>query len=107
MKFTKGTNLVIAERNKQLAKGRTIESDKEYNDRGQIPSVVKLLLINGLDKNQENFEEVICFLVETEKEYNPHLRWDTEILLDYMRKSYKERVKIAGALCIAELDRLL
>lgn len=85
-----GIELIAQERREQIEKhGRTIENDVSWNDNQQLPTAAMLLIDGGI-KN-----EMMC-----------PTDWDNDIWLKMVRKTYKERLIIAGALIAAEIDRL-
>lgn len=88
-----GIELIAAERQEQIEKhGRTIEKDVQQNDNEQLSHGALLLL-------SVDYEEGI------DSESYPD-GWDHEICANMIRKPYKERLIIAGALIAAEIDRL-
>lgn len=101
-----GMQLIIQERNKQLANGRTIEKDIKYNHTEQLSSFVKIILHN-CNSNNKHYEAHLSRLIMEEKVNNESFTYKFDVLLKYMRKPYEDRVRIAGALCMAELDRVL
>lgn len=104
--MTKGTELVIAERQKQLDKERNIEYDIAYNKEEQLSSFIRLLTHNiYLGNNNKDIH--LKSLIYNEKSNNVNFDFNIDTLLRYMNKPYIDRIRIAGALCIAELDRIL
>lgn len=82
-----GTELIAIERAEQIEKhGRTIEKDVNENTNFEL-SGGAVMAING-DIN-----------------HMPH-KWNRDICLHIVGKTYKERLIIAGALIAAELDRV-
>lgn len=85
-----GIELIAQERKEQLEKhGRTVERDVDENALQQLPVAAMLLIEGGIKI------EMMC-----------PSEWDDEIWLKMARKSYKDRLIIAGALLAAEIDRL-
>lgn len=85
-----GIEMIAKERQEQIEKhNRTIENDVDYNDRQQLPVGAMLLIEGGIKI------EMMC-----------PSEWDDDIWLKMCRKSYKDRLIIAGALIAAELDRI-
>jgi hypothetical protein len=88
--MTQGLLVVSKERLEQLHKhGRTVQSDVQHNDKKQLAHAASLLAA----------EEVNLFDV-------PY-HWDTTIWNRMIEKPYAERIKIAAALLVAEVDRLI
>lgn len=94
-----GIDLIAQERQEQLTKhGRTVESDKEQNTEFQLPDAAAALAVPvpaGLEGAYLQMQED-----------HPPIGWDRQIWGSMLRKSYKERLIIAGALIAAELDRI-
>jgi hypothetical protein len=85
-----GIKLISDERKEQLEKhNRSLQEDYECNDRNQLAVAATWLIEGGIDMQQRTPSE-----------------WDEDIWLKMVRKSYKERLIIAGALIAAEIDRL-
>lgn len=85
-----GIELIAQERNEQIEKhGRGVERDVDENTLQQLPVAAMLLIEGGIKI------EMMC-----------PSEWDDEIWLKMARKSYKDRLIIAGALLAAEIDRL-
>jgi len=82
---TSGAGLITQEREEQISKhGRTIEKDVEQN--------AQRLLTQG----------AIALLSTS----NFPLQWDGDLCFKMIKKPYKQRLIIAGALIAAEIDRL-
>ena len=100
----KGIDLISQEREEQLTKhGITVESDVENNNEYQLVDAASALV----SPHEESFEEMY---VQTQSDYPP-VGWDKEPLLALLsdkeiRKPYKDRLVIAGALIAAEIDRI-
>lgn len=89
MKKSKGITLIAKERQRQIEKGKTPESDMKINANCQLADVASSLADpDGLN---------IMFSPDG---------WSDEDYLNLMYKPYRERLIIAGALIAAELDRL-
>lgn len=92
-----GLEEIQEERNEQIHKhNRSVKNDVIYNGNGEIPQAIKSLVIpdrvrEGMDMDGESF-----------KPYS----WRSDIWIKMWNKPYNERVRIAGALCAAEIDRL-
>lgn len=95
----KGLSLIVKERFNQLAKGRTIEKDVELNSKKELAEAAQGLLVP--------YEECDLNLADMVMRAWCPPTWDKELFLLLCKKPYEERVTIAGALCAAELDRLL
>lgn len=86
-----GIELIAAERQEQIEKhGRTIESDVLQNPSGQLV-IGAIALIRRV--NRAFWKDMPA-------------RWDDVICKKMAKKSYKERLIIAGALIAAEIDRI-
>lgn len=97
-----GTDLITKERQEQVVKHhRTTLQDVEYNDSGQLINAARALLYPE-DKTIINAE----IHAARPKEGNHGMGWDFYIFSKMMRKPYKERLVIAGALIAAEIDRI-
>ena len=95
----KGIDLISQEREEQLTKhGITVESDVENNNEYQLVDAASALV----SPHEESFEEMY---VQTQSDYPP-VGWDKEIWGKLIRKPYKDRLVIAGALIAAEIDRI-
>lgn len=91
-----GIVLIAQERNEQIQKhGRSSEHDRRFNNHYQLTQAVSLLVW----VDEENYGNDIDACCPSD--------WDVEIWRKMMSKPYFERVKIAGALCVAELDRII
>jgi hypothetical protein len=94
-----GVELIAEERQEQIEKhNRTIESDVEQNDYYQLSKAASILCLH-----EDNYgcNEVDDFV----EDYCPD-DWKKELWRKMLEKPYKERLKIAGALIAAEIDRL-
>jgi hypothetical protein len=84
-----GIELIEKERTEQLEKhGRTIERDIAENPEGELRDAAIILISNW--PMLMDFPE----------------NWQDDIMEHVIKKSYKERLIIAGALIAAEIDRL-
>lgn len=89
-----GIELIADERREQLEKhGRTIEDDIKYNSQGQLSVAAGIL---GQKTIPDHVKETLI-----------PKGWDGPIWNKMINKPYKERLIIAGALYVAELDRLI
>lgn len=87
-----GIELITQERKEQIEKhGRTIINDVNFNKRHQLCKGAIALI----ESNEPRGMEANC----------PR-DWDISIWQKMVRKPYKERLIIAGALIAAEIDRL-
>jgi hypothetical protein len=85
----KAIELINKERAEQIAKhGRTLKRDKEQNTDGQLAEAANKLLFHGNDIPEAP------------------LPWDRDIWARMCAKPRRERLIIAGALLLAEEDRL-
>ena len=87
-----GVELIAQERQEQIEKhGRTVESDAKENKGGELrKGAIALIDAHG----QGKIEDLpLC--------------WSDKICLKMIKKSYKERLIIAGALIAAEIDRTI
>lgn len=79
--------LIIQERTEQIEKhNRSLHYDKMNNSTGQLPSAVVALIENDSDKFSKT--------------------WDKDICNHMISKPYKERLVIAAALLISEIERI-
>ena len=87
-----GVELIATEREEQIVKhGKTIKSDVDLNRFDQLS-----IGAAKLAKPEPTLEDwVLC----------PRF-WDTDLWDRMLRKPYKDRLVIAGALIAAEIDRL-
>lgn len=91
-----GIDLITIERNEQLTTHkRTVAKDKEYNTEHQLTDAVGQLIVNFPPEFQDVYEKQV-----------PPIGWDADIWRHMLKKSYKERLVIAGALIAAEIDRI-
>lgn len=87
-RIANGAELIAHERQEQIYKhGRTVDRDVAENNCGQLVSAAAYLILGAND------------------EYAP-TNWDVSVYQRIMRKEYKDRLVIAGALIAAEIDRL-
>lgn len=92
-----GIELIAEERKEQIEKhGKTIEFDVENNDLNQLTAGAHTLMVYPTLHEQNN--DVI-------RRRKP-IDWDDNLWLKMCKKSYTERLSIAGALIAAEIDRL-
>lgn len=86
-----GIELIVTERLEQIEKhGWTLDHDTQWSN-GELCHAVKGLLLD---------DEMMRVVVGIPN------GWDGQIWDKLARKSYKERLVIAGALIAAELDRI-
>ena len=91
MTGTSGAELIAIERQEQIEKhGRTVEEDVRFNTKGQLSVAAGILSQKFIPDNMD--------LIPKE--------WNEIIWNNMLRKPYKERLIIAGALIAAEIDRL-
>ena len=85
-----GIELIAKERKEQIEKhGRTIESDVEINQRGELSAAAATLIsASGI-----RFKVI-------------PIGWDNFLWKKMCDKPYKDRLIIAGALIAAEIDRI-
>lgn len=94
-----GIELIAEERREQLVKhGRTVESDVRNNNECQLVDAASVLCQN----NPEEFQDMF---VSSNEEFPP-IGWEFGPWAKLLRKPYKERLVIAGALIAAEIDRI-
>ena len=86
-KIMTGVELIAQERLEQKVKhGRSVKFDAEQNGNLELAEAAVALITQNVSVMPEDWDQTIC---------------------NYMlRKSYKDRLVIAGALIAAELDRL-
>lgn len=86
-----GIELIAKEREEQTIKHRrTVDEDVRFNTKGQLSVAAGILSQKFIPDNMD--------LIPKE--------WDEIIWSKMLRKSYRERLIIAGALIAAEIDRL-
>lgn len=96
MKYT-GIELIAQERIEQIEKhGRTIELDVKNNYSTQLSFAAALLSCPSPEHNG----------VSSANNYGCPTGWSISIWTKMIKKSYKQRLIIAGALLAAEIDRL-
>jgi len=89
----KGIHLIAEERSEQINKhGRTIASDFQQNENGQLAIGAMMLLA-------VDFEEGIDSASYPQG-------WDHDLCAKMLAKNYKDRLVMAGALIAAEIDRI-
>jgi len=94
-----GIELITQERKEQLTKhGRTVELDVEQNNEGQLTDAASVLTMNVP-------EGLMGTYLQSQGE-TPPVGWDSDAWNKMIRKPYKERLVIAGALIAAEIDRI-
>lgn len=82
-----GAELIAIERQEQIEKhGKTIESDMEKNDMGQLKWAAQSLITEMIEDYPSD--------------------WDSKVFDKITDKTEVERLVIAGALIAAEIDRL-
>lgn len=92
-----GIQLISEERKQQILKhSKTVYYDVTNNDRFQLSEVASLLAAENWGHQSEE---------DIADEYGPY-GWEEAVLIKMLKKPYKERLIIAGALIAAELDRL-
>lgn len=93
-----GIEAIALEREEQLSKhGRTVEKDVELNTDNQLWMAVMGLLRSTPElTNEEEFRI---------NNFRPR-KWSAEVWVKMCRKTYTERLAIAGALLAAEYDRV-
>lgn len=85
-KYSPALKEVAKERNEQIKKhGRSIADDAVYNNKGQLPLAAMRLILG---------EDIAP------------IGWSGPLWDKMISKSYRERLKIASALLIAEIDRI-
>lgn len=82
-----GLELISMERHKQFSKRITIESDVEKNDMGQLKWAAQSLITELVEDFPSD--------------------WDLETFKKWDGKQEVEKLVIAGALLVAEIDRLI
>ena len=97
-----GLNYIVDARNKQLAKGRTVELDVQNNKDNQL--IIAAQLISNPDLDNNDIETLEFFIDVSEV---AELGWSRGYLKKVMRKPYIERLAIAGGLIAAEIDKIL
>jgi len=99
-----GIEQIAQERAEQIEKhGRTLESDRKQNNHYQLSQAASLLCY--VDPEEVD----AAYLEDDDMPLFDHLvptLWDGTLFNRMMRKDYKERLVIAGALIAAEIDRL-
>lgn len=88
-------NLVETERVKQINLGYTIDHDKKVNHKRQLSQAASWIV----QYDDENFDKELSEIVKPDG-------WDLKYWLNLCQKPYKERLKIAAALIIAEMERV-
>lgn len=92
----KSIQQIAQEREEQIYKHLfSIDDDAINNQINQLSRAASALLLPDLDRHDSKFLNALC----------PQ-GWDAYIWHKMCKKSYKERLVIAGALIVAELDRL-
>ena len=90
-----GIELISEERQEHFKRhGQTIENDVKFNNLEQLALAASILAIKDIDKMRP-----------TPLDYYP-AGWNIGQWGYMVKKSYKERLIIAGALIAAEIDRL-
>lgn len=94
-----GIELISQERQEQLTKhGRTVQQDKELNTEYQLTDAASALAVNMP-------EGVEAAYIQGQLS-NPPIGWNKNKWEEMLKKPYKERLAIAGALIAAEIDRI-
>lgn len=95
-----GIELIVRERNEQLTKHQiSVKQDVKNNSDNQLANVASILCCPDYDIYDDDGE-----LLDLE-EFCP-FNWNVNHFLKMIKKPYKERLSIAGALIAAEIDRL-
>lgn len=90
-----GIELIIEERREQISKhNRSIQHDVTCNDEYQLTDAASVLI---MDAPQE--------VMDIHKE-SPPIGWEKEAWVKILNKPYVERLRVAGALIAAEIDRV-
>jgi hypothetical protein len=98
-----GVELIAIERQEQIEKhGRTTESDVSYNEFGQL-AFAAVALASEYDVSGRQLPN--DHRVNRQEAWTP-MGWSKFIWNKMIRKSYKDRLIVAGALIAAEIDRL-
>lgn len=93
-----GIELIAEERKEQIEKhGRTVEKDASENVYLQLSEAASVLALD--------YPHMCLEQDDVETDHCPH-GWNSDIWIKMVRKPYKERLIIAGALIAAEIDRL-
>ena len=93
--MAKQLDLVQREREKQVELGYTNQYNKDINRKMQMSQAASWIV----QYDDENFDKELSELVKPEG-------WDLKYWLSLCQKPYKERLKIAAALIIAEMERV-
>src|SRR5690606_14312258 len=94
-----GIELIAQERAEQIEKhGRSVKSDCRINSDYQLTDVARIILINTPDVQPPLSERSLMAAMPD--------NWGRNELESLLRKDYRKRLIIAGALIAAELDRL-
>jgi hypothetical protein len=93
---TPGSLAITKEREEQITKhGRTLEYDKEVNTEFQLTDAAAVLTAYVPDEFEGAYIQNL-----------PPIGWSKETWVEMLKKPYKERLIIAGALIAAEIDRI-
>lgn len=86
-------DLFAAEREKQISKGYTVEHDQRYNPECQLAAIASDL----------------CFPYEIEQAPEPPvpINWHPKYWKKLINLPYEDRLRIAGAMLLGELDRII
>lgn len=108
--FPTGIDQIIIERNDVLFKHeRTVEQDVEINSKEQLKEAAIMLLSLGseyeLAKDIDPEDPKWMESASTWHEVCPE-GWDKDLWIKMINKPYKDRLRIAGQLIAAELDRI-
>jgi hypothetical protein len=93
-----GIELIVKERNKQIAKKYTSESDQKYIY-GELVRMAQLFL---LSKDDAESDELIAYLFDN----NDGPQLNESLLRTWENSDSIESLTIAGTLIAAEIDRL-
>jgi len=94
-----GIDLITQERYEQVTKHhRTIAADKENNDEGQLVDAATTIALDVPPGLEGAYIQA--------HGNHPPIGWDRDIWISMLKKPYKERLVIAGALIAAEIDRI-
>lgn len=92
-----GIELIAAERNEQIVKhNRTVTNDVKFNKNEELSFAAAALSCPHPEANG----------LSASNNYSCPTGWNVKIWIHMIKKPYKERLIIAGALIAAEIDRL-
>jgi hypothetical protein len=94
-----GIELISQERQEHFSKhNRSVEGDKQQNFEYQLADAAGALIAPTPEGMEETY-------VSINKDYPP-IGWDQETWENLLKKSYKDRLVVAGSLIAAEIDRI-